>query len=531
VSVAPGLTRKQAFVLAAALLAYLCALAYVNGVWACYPYDNDLDEVGWLVQHLSWQRPESLANQGYPPGFLLVLRALRPLVGSLLPAALLWQAFVTTCSLFFVFRIALAVSQRAGTAALAMAGAALATLPVATSEFADGTATALFLAGLWACVARGADARGFFWLGTGAGLAYLFRTHYLVLVALVPVAALASRFPRVTLARATAAFAGGFAATAWPLWLLNSLAYGNPLHAGVSQYNIALAMIPDAFDWEDYAQTYDRWPLSRILRERPAELVLHVISVTRQALTTKISLAALALGSVAAFLGDAEQRRTYRFLGVLALSYVLVVIAPTNLSDRAFVPVVVLACLLIAGGLGELARRVTSRASRPSSGDARPAPPARVLSTLAGRTTWAAAFLAGAGACYPPGIQEALLLKRQSRADNQVVVDVLLRAGMTSSGEVFCTNFNVYNLADPDFVSFHNYGGWIQLDSVYAAERPPPRARTLQEWRDFFSAHAIRFAILERRPDTEELFTRTPPAWSLLAANEYVAVFALGNGG
>ncbi len=66
-----GLSRGHAFLVVGFLAVYNVALILVDWLWACYPTDNDLDEVGWLVEHLSLSRPESLVNQGYPPGLPL----------------------------------------------------------------------------------------------------------------------------------------------------------------------------------------------------------------------------------------------------------------------------------------------------------------------------------------------------------------------------------------------------------------------------------------------------------------------------
>ena len=174
----------EGLVLAGFLALFFGALAYVNCVWSCFPIDNDLDEVGWLSAHLSFSRAESFANQGYPPGLPVVLRLLTPLVGSLLKATFLWQAVAATASVFFVYRIAMELSERRASGPLAAGCAALAGLPVFTSEFADGSSTALFLGGFWLltrrCFSSGrgtSDQRGFFFFGLGAGLSYLFLTH------------------------------------------------------------------------------------------------------------------------------------------------------------------------------------------------------------------------------------------------------------------------------------------------------------------------------------------------------------------
>jgi hypothetical protein len=96
---------------------------------------------------------------------------------------------------------------------------------------------------------------------------------------------------------------------------------------------------------------------------------------------------------------------------------------------------------------------------------------------------------------------------------------------MRSSAEVFSNDWNIYNLADPRFVTFYNYGGWILLDSEYSRERPRPRASTVAEWQAFFANHGIRYAILHRRQDTEDLFQNTPRDWRPLFRDEQLTVW------
>ena len=488
-----------------ALACFFAGLTFVNCFWACYPNDNDLDEVGWLAAHLDLARPESLANQGYPPGLPLVLRGLTPLVGSFLQAAFLWQSMLATAAVFFVFRISLSLSRRAGVAAVAAVCAGLAILPVATSEFADGTSTALLLGGLWLLTRRSVDQRGLFLMGLGCGLAYLFRTHYLVLIAVVPASLVLAGFGLTKAARLSLCFAAGFAATAWPLWLLNVLAYGTPLHAGVSQYNIALQIVPNALNWEDYPNTYNQWPLSRVLREHPLDLVRHLRDTAIGTLTAELSLAGVALGALGIWLDQEKaRRRMVAFIGLLMLLYIVTVIVPTRFTQRAYAPVAMLACILMVNGVAQLALRS-------------PWPRATLLAAAG-----ALGFLA-----YRPWDFDQLDRKRANLEYNRQIVDVLVANGMQSSEEVFSNIWNMYNLADPAFITFYNYGGWITLDSKYNAERPVPRAHTLAEWENFFDSEQLRFAILQRRGDNEALFQSTPESWKQLLSDNYLTVWAL----
>jgi hypothetical protein len=498
-------TRSESFALEAALAAFMSGLAYATCRFACYPQSNDLDEVGWIAAHMTLGRPESLANQGYPPGLPLVLRLLSPLVGSFLRATFLWQAVAATASVFFVARITADLCRQRGAAALAVSFAALACLPVATSEFADGTSTAIFLSGVWALTHRGADRRAFFFFGLAAGAAYLFRTHYSILIVLVPASLwLSGMGLRATLSMVLP-FCAGFAATAWPLLLLNTLAYGTPLHAGISQYNIAQSMLSDAFNWEDYPHTYNRWPLSRILRERLGDFLVHIFNVVMQIFGLKESLAAATLGVTSITLNpDRKHRQLLAFLAWFGLLYLLLVLAPTRYTDRAYAPIAMLAAILAASGLAELAHR----ASRP-------------------RWALAGAALAVLFLTLPLNVWQSLQSRHQARLWNERVVDALRSNGMHSSDEVFTNEWAFYPVSDPGFVTFYNYGGWIELDSEYARERPHPTAETVSEWQDFFAAHGIHFAVLRWRNDTREIFEHPPPEWKQIYADNIFTAWAI----
>jgi hypothetical protein len=507
-------SRLAVIALALALAGFFAWLVYINCYWCNYPDDNDLDEVAWLSAHLSLSRPESFANQGYPPGLPVVLRLLTPLVGSFLRAAFLWQSIAATVSVFFVHQITVALTGRRSAGAIALVVAALAGLPVFTSEFADGTSTALFLGGLYALVYRqlqdpsathSVDRKGFFWFGLAAGASYLFRTHYLMLLALVPACLIVAGLGWREIGRGVLAFAAGFAATAWPLWLMNLLAYGTPLNSGVSQYNIALAVVPHAFSWEDYPNTYNQWPLSRILHERPWDLVDNSIRQALNTLSLRVSLVGAALGCAAMVLvPERQRRRLLVFSGALALVYVFVIIVPTRYTDRAFAPVAMLCSVLVACGASEL----LARAPRPR---------------------WAALFAVPAllFTAYPIGTWPALKHRAAERRQNERIVQLMVESGMRSSAEVFSNDWNFYNLADPNFDTFYNYGGWIELDSEYARERPHPNASTPEEWQQFFEEHGIRFAVLRPTGRAKSLAQHPPGSWSRIYAGNRLSVYKL----
>jgi hypothetical protein len=92
---------------------------------------------------------------------------------------------------------------------------------------------------------------------------------------------------------------------------------------------------------------------------------------------------------------------------------------------------------------------------------------------------------------------------------------------------VFTNEWNIYNMADPAFITFYNYGGWIELDSLYARERPHPTALTVAEWQEFFAKHGIRFAILKRDGKTQDIFHHPPAAWKELFSDQNLTVWAV----
>ncbi|HVZ31764.1 MAG TPA: hypothetical protein VG963_05020, partial [Polyangiaceae bacterium] len=272
--------------------------------------------------------------------------------------------------------------------------------------------------------------------------------------------------------------------------------------------NIAHAVIPHAFSWYDYPHTYNQWPISRILRERPRDLLNHAVKVARDTLGTKLSLAGAGVGIVAIVLTrESRQRRLIAFCLWLFVLYVLVIIVPTHYTDRAYAPVAMLASVLVSCGLAALCQRVPGR--------------------------WAlaaAAAAVGAGlllARPPEDFWHRLQARRGARHWNERVVHALEANGMRSSDEVFTNMWAFYPLDDPRFVTFYNYGGWIELDSVYARERPHPTATSVKEWQDFFRAHDIHFAVLQRRSETKSVFNHTPPDWKRIFSDKKVTAWAL----
>jgi hypothetical protein len=128
---------------------------------------------------------------------------------------------------------------------------------------------------------------------------------------------------------------------------------------------------------------------------------------------------------------------------------------------------------------------------------------------------------------YPSGLLSMLGRRSREASYNLHIAKTLVANGMHSSGEVFCNLWDVYPMTDPQFITFYNYGGWIELDSLYAQERPHPIASTIGEWQEFFAAHHIRFAILRQRGDTRDMFRTPPGSWKELFADARLTVWAI----
>jgi hypothetical protein len=203
---------------------------------------------------------------------------------------------------------------------------------------------------------------------------------------------------------------------------------------------------------------------------------------------------------------ERQRRRLLVFSGALALLYVFVVIVPTRFTDRAFVPVAMLCSVLMSCGTSELIAR-------------------------AQRRLWATLFADPAllFVAYPPDMWSALEQRAQARRANWRIVQLMVANGMRSSAEVFTNIWNFYNLADPNFDSFYNYGGWIELDSKYAEERPHPNASTPDEWEQFFAEHDIHFAVLQPSGRARALAQHPPAWWTQLYSDNSLSVYKLNS--
>jgi hypothetical protein len=494
------------------LACYLAVLVPVNLVFCPYPADNDLDDIGWIAAHQSLARLESFANQNYPFGYPLLLRLLTPVCGSLLRAAFVCATVAGVLNVFLVFRLAWALFASFAAAIGAAVAAAILLFPLATSEFADGLTTALLLAGILAAVTASRPGRGFLVFGLCAGAGYLFRFHFVTLLAVVPASLCLFPGGWRERGRAALAFLAGFVAGSWPLLFVNLLVYGKPLHTGYTPYVIGHFATSD-MDWNDFLGTYRLWPLSRLLAERPMSLVRLAVDNVAGLLDRPEVLAAIVFVPLtAAFAGSDRRRRLTLFLATIACLYTALVMLPSRFMARAFAPVSCLIAVLCFPAIVELGGSL-SRVFRPSRALPKP-------STL---WTWLllAAFFLGT---HNPAVP--LIGKHRQLAWNRRVLDVMRQAGMGGGADVFCSFWDFYNLDDPRFITFHNYGGYMLLDRLYREQKPRPAAVTAAEWQEFFDANRIRFAVLDETPATRD-FLRTcdPRRWEKIFSDGRVSVF------
>jgi hypothetical protein len=499
-------SRSTPFLAAAGFLLFVLIC---NATILCYPTDNDLDEIGWLAQHLTLDRPESLANANYPPGLPVLLRLLTPLIGSLLTAALVCSAAACTAIALLGYRLAMLVCADTRAALATLVLVCVVVFRSATSEFADATAAALLCAGLYVYLSRLESPRHHLMAGALIGLAYVFRYHYLVFALLVPVASIVLCGTTRQMLRRTAVFAGGFLLGALPLLALNTAAYGSPLHTGISPFLVG-QHVTGTVDWYDYLATYDLWPLRRLLAEDPWSLVSHLAGNASAIFFRPTVFATVLLWPVLLLETHRDtQPGILAFLGLCIALYLLIVVCPTQVTDRALLPAKVLLCVLFVQGLARAATLI----------ELKPGP-----------CLWL--YCAGAVA-LAGGVPHSFVYVRdklEAREYNWSIIKALRSAGMTSSAQVLCNDWDLYPLDDPAFVTYYNYGGWMLLDREYAAQRPRPLATTVDEWRDFMRHHNLRFFLFQVAPETRD-FTAEPLAptdWELVHQDDrYVIVKVL----
>jgi hypothetical protein len=309
--------------------------------------------------------------------------------------------------------------------------------PVAISEFADSLSAAALLFGLFILLDDVRSPRRHLLLGAMIGIAYLIRFHYLTFLVIVPAALLVFRPPLKTWAACSAALAGGFALAVSPLIALNLEVYGVPLNAGLSSYIIGYNVI-EAVDWNDFVATYALWPVSRVLRERPGAFLKAVLR------NASSFLHAFALSTLAVSIALARKPREL-FLLALAGGYVALNILISRYTNRAAYPAFMLLAILALG-----------------------------LAFPRRWPRWVAAAIAVGFVVHSYKQVMLIRTRREDMRENEAVLRALKQNGFTSSSEVFCNDWNLYNLEDPFLEPFYDYGGYMLLDSEYAAQRPIP---------------------------------------------------------
>lgn len=468
---------------------YFALLLAVNLGWVCYPTDNDLDDIGWIAAHQRISQPETLANPNQPLGFPLLLRLSTPLFGSLLKAAFFWASLGAVACLYLVFRLSFSLYRSPAAAWAALICGGLLLFPLATSEFPDGLTTALVLAGLLLTVTATRLPRAFLAFGFLLGVVYLFRQHYTTLLLVVPLAL--PFYPcgwRSRLA-CVACFWAGFVVGGLPLLVINTMVYGHPLNTGYNAQMLPQFAV-NFLDHENFLATHNLWSLKRVILERPGSLLaLFWDNATAMLDETAVIAALVFVPLTAALEEEPRRRRLTIYLSLVALLYACTTILPSRLTVRAFAPVTCLICVLSFPAVTRLAGLF---------------PPAGrgALSAL-GRLAWLAVVLVlGFYGTHNP--VKPLAARHALLAWNRDVLAHLQAAGYRTGDALFCNSWYFYPLQDPQFRTFHNYGGYMLLDKAYREARPRPDARTAAEWDAFLERQGIRYAVMKERPNAND---------------------------
>ncbi len=104
---------------------------------------------------------------------------------------------------------------------------------------------------------------------------------------------------------------------------------------------------------------------------------------------------------------------------------------------------------------------------------------------------------------------------------NRQILQALRADGMSRSSEVFCNDWQPYNLDDVYLTPFYDYGGYMLLDSEYQQQRPMPTASTLPEWNIFFASRGIKYVVIRRGTDLDYLAEQERGGnWKILAETD-----------
>ena len=497
-----GIDRRHSYWYLVALLgAYLAAIIATN-LYLMYPSDGDFQFVGWMAQHQTPSRLESYANTVYPPGFPFLLAHLVPYFKTILHAVFFVQAVAMTTAMWAVFAISQSLFGSFRYATLSMLLAMILSIPVATSEFADGTTTALVLLGLWLLVRDEYSMPSVFMSGVLCGIAYVFRFHYVVFLGIVPIAlVLTSRLQKRLLFATLGAYIIGFLGGASPMLVINSIVHANPFWSGDARYMPGMWAL--GLDWNNYPNTYNLWPIKKLLFERPQALLLQMARNTWRLLQfyqfwLGIPLIFMLLRKSSGALAD-----RLRFVVIAAVTYVFVTVVPTRITDRGLLPVTALLSILIVPAIALIANSLDDKLLRIA-----------FLSSICGLVLF-----------QPPHVPR---WKTSALATNRQILQALEAAGMSQSSQVFCNDWWLYNLDDAYLTPFYNYGAYMLLDSEYERQRPLPTAKTGQEWVSFFANRGIRYIVIGRGTDLDYLAEHEHGnSWKILTETGAYRVFQI----
>ena len=459
------------------LVAVFCGTGLLTNWLVTYPMDNDLDEVGWIIANQSLDRMESLANNSYPFGYPFLLKFIYPVFGGVLPAALVMGTLATTGLVFMIMIIGYRIYENhvATLGIVIVAGFLL--FESAISEFADAICAFSLFTGLYLCIRDGFGIRGYIALGLCIGLAYLFRYHYMSMGVAIAVASLALGFSFRQLTIRLAGFSMATLLVASPQILFNILDHGSPISHPYQAYVTGI-FLHHEMDFGAFMETYANWPLSRVLAETPLWVFAdHVFDTLDDLLDLPYIALAIFCIPAAFILTPQSQRRSLLFLIILATIYVGLIVLPSRYTFRAMVPVTAISALLIGAVLVGMIRYITVR------------------------WRWLVIALVAIPVLYaftPVEQNSDLIGQKLRRMERNVsLLAQLDAAGMKSSREVYSELWNFHPLNDPEFITFHNHGGWMLQDSKYAAELPNTlTVDGLDDWERFFRQFGLRYAVV-----------------------------------
>lgn len=465
-----------AALLSAALLA--SGLLLVPG-----PHDNDWPLLMWLAKRATLADPSALAIGHYPPGQLVLVRAIWPPFGSVLVAAKALNAICTGASAWLVW---LAARRAGGASAGVAAVLAFATsgpaILTGQSEFGDPLALALFLAGLVLALAGDGAPRALaagWLLGTAGAMRLHFQPFAVVTAALLVLDRTTRPDAGAFAARAAsaAAMALGVLLGAAPIAALWYAQHGQ-LTSPVAPY--FLGQVVYGTDDYDFLATWNLHSTSQVLAQAPGAVIRLLLARASQNAETWLlpcALLAIATGRRAA-MGAAF--RPVALLCLASIAYFAFFVAPAfRPTPRLFLPLVALLSVATAATAG------------------------RLLFPRTARLAWvlAALLLAVRGAHELPAVRERLNeTERRWRLSGEITA-ILREHGLRDPREAFVFDWNRFLVDDPEIQPFYNFGFWNLLYPPFREERPipTPHLGSLVEFSAFLERQDVRFVVVSRR--------------------------------